>query len=354
MASLYKRKSTGKWIIDIYFPEKGRLQVGPDKAVAEAIYKKINRLERCAKFGIPPDPDLISWFETLKRRIQKRLVDLGLLDRPLGLSIADLCRRFEATKIKLHGPYKYGIENLKAFFDHDTLSLVTPHDAKAFRSWLSKKGLAEATIARRFKAAREIFAMAVGEKLIAENPFDGIKAGSQHNAKRSFYVDPELTKKVFAAVSEVEARLAIALGRWAGMRCCEIAPLQWSDVHFEKGILRIDSPKTGLRFCPIFPELRPYLEAGKGDSPFCCPSLPGLKEPRAWIIHRLGKACEAIDGVDIWPKPLQNLRATRATEVSAAFGPKAESEWIGHGEDVAMRHYLMVPDDVLRRAIEGK
>ena len=37
--------------------------------------------------------------------------------------------------------------------------------------------------------------------------------------------------------------------------------LKWSDVLWDQKKLRIDSPKTGLQFCPIFPELAPIPEA---------------------------------------------------------------------------------------------
>ena len=41
-------------------------------------------------------------------------------------------------------------------------------------------------------------------------------------------------------------------------------------------------------------------------------------------------------------RPFDNMRAGRATEVARDYGVKAESVWIGHSEEIAKKHYLMV------------
>ncbi|MDR0328249.1 MAG: hypothetical protein LBI05_08150, partial [Planctomycetaceae bacterium] len=50
-------------------------------------------------------------------------------------------------------------------------------------------------------------------------------------------------------------------------------------------------------------------------------------------------------GLDKIPRPFDNMRASRATEVCKEYGPKSESVWLGHSETMAMKHYLMVTDD---------
>jgi integrase len=55
--------------------------------------------------------------------------------------------------------------------------------------------------------------------------------------------------------------LLIALSRFGGLRCpSEHLALRWQDVDWEHKRFRVDSTKTGERWIPIFPELRPYLE----------------------------------------------------------------------------------------------
>ena len=53
-----------------------------------------------------------------------------------------------------------------------------------------------------------------------------------------------------------------ALARFGGMRTpSEVLNLAWEDVDWKQLRLRIDSPKTGFRTCPLFPELLPLLKA---------------------------------------------------------------------------------------------
>ncbi len=64
-----------------------------------------------------------------------------------------------------------------------------------------------------------------------------------------------------------------ALSRFGGLRCpSEHVTLTWEDVDWERSRIRIHSPKTEhhegkeSRVIPIFPELRPHLEAMWDDS----------------------------------------------------------------------------------------
>jgi integrase len=60
------------------------------------------------------------------------------------------------------------------------------------------------------------------------------------------------------AAPDAEWRLLIAPSRCGGMRCpSEHLSLRWQDVDWERTRFRVDSPKTGQRWVPIFPELRP-------------------------------------------------------------------------------------------------
>jgi hypothetical protein len=119
--------------------------------------------------------------------------------------------------------------------------------------------------------------------------------------------------------------------------------------HFEDG---------GLRFCPIFDELYPFLLelqdiAKLGiDCPMSSPvftrwnsSAQNLRTPFLKLLRRAG--------IKAWPKLYQNLRATRQTELLAQFPAKDVCDWLGNSEAVAMKHYAMPTDDSFRRAICG-
>ena len=190
-------------------------------------------------------------------------------------------------------------------------------------------------------------------------PFESVKGGSQTNSRRSYFVSTELATKVINELPTSELRLAFALGRWGGMRIpSEIVELKWSGINLEHRSMTFRSVKTEhyegreQRTCPIFKELSRYLDEvwnSSGDSEYVLPSVANWNNPRQMLEKSVKAALKRI-GEKPWPKLFTNLRATRATEVADQFGIKAESEWIGHGADVAMKHYFMVTEDKWKAA----
>ena len=61
-----------------------------------------------------------------------------------------------------------------------------------------------------------------------------------------------------------------------------------------------------------------------------------------------------IAGVEPIPRPFDNMRASRSTEVYAEFGAFYESKWIGHSTKIASEHYLQVREEDFERAVGGK
>jgi integrase len=64
----------------------------------------------------------------------------------------------------------------------------------------------------------------------------------------------EWLDKVLEACPDVEWRLIFALSRFGGLRCpSEHLILSWADLDWERSRFRVESPKTGVRWVPIFP-----------------------------------------------------------------------------------------------------
>lgn len=62
--------------------------------------------------------------------------------------------------------------------------------------------------------------------------------------------------KSFLQVLDADWRVLFCLARFAELRCpSELLSIRWVDVDWTAARLTIDSPKTGLRFCQMFPEL---------------------------------------------------------------------------------------------------
>ena len=192
-----------------------------------------------------------------------------------------------------------------------------------------------------------MFAEAVRDRLIESSPFADQKGSSEANKDRHFFVDRKLTGEVLNACPDQDWRLVFALARFAGMRCpSEVTALRWSDVLWDKNRLRIESSKTGLRFCPIFPELRPILEgafdAATPGALYCVGRYGGSADSNlSTQLKRIVKNA----GRKPWPKTFINLRSTRRTELQEKFPSHVVDQWLGHSTKTAEKHYLQVTEE---------
>ena len=202
--------------------------------------------------------------------------------------------------------------------------------------------LAEATISKRVKTARQIFRQGVRWKMLAENPFADVKAGSQTNKARMYFVSREDAQKVLDACPDAQWKLLFALSRYGGLRCpSEHLMLKWADVDWEKNRILVHSPKTehhdggDCRFVPLFPELRPYLlevfeQAEEGTEYVitrCRDSKTNLRTQMERIIKRAGREAlaEAVPQPAIHPADRADREVSRAT--SSARGWATAGRW---------------------------
>ena len=181
--------------------------------------------------------------------------------------------------------------------------------------------------------------------MLSENPFRKVKTGSEANDQRHYEVTAEIAADVIAECPDDDWRLIFALARYCGLRCpSEVLTLKWSDVLWDQKKLRIDAPKTGLRFCPIFPELAPILEAAFDAAPdgatFCVQRYRQGYNPATTMKKIIERA-----GHEPWPKLFINCRSTRRTELQRQYPDHVINKWLGHSSAVAERHYLQVTKD---------
>ena len=164
-------------------------------------------------------------------------------------------------------------------------------------------------------------------------------------------------RKVLDVIPCPQFRLIVALARWAGLRIpSEIAALRWSDIDWANHRMIIRSPKTahhpdqGVRIIPIFAEVRPYLEELWHQLPEGAPDQVITRyKPDANLRTQLNRYC-LLAGVKPWPKPFQNMRATRATELADIFPSHTCAAWLGHSQAIADQFYRSVTDEHFRKA----
>ncbi len=58
-------------------------------------------------------------------------------------------------------------------------------------------------------------------------------------------------------------------------------------------------------------------------------------------------------GVEVWPKPFQNLRSSRQTELEQVYPTYVVCKWQGNTPRVAHKHYLTVTEEHYKTAAEN-
>ncbi len=197
-------------------------------------------------------------------------------------------------------------------------------------------------------------------ELIPVNPFGKLISSPVGNEARQYFVTQDETDKVLDAAPDAEWRLLIALSRYGGLRCpSEHLSLRWDDVDWANNRLHVTSPKTEqhpgheTRLAPLFPELRPYLEAvwdaAEPGAEFVITRYRGRGSNLRTQLSRIVKRAS----VQPWPRIFHNTRATRQTELEETFPAHVVCKWIGNSPQVARAHYLQVTDEHFERAIQA-
>jgi len=356
------------------------------ESVAEKWQTRVGEIVAGLTSGAGVPPDVIAWADGLPDEGRDRLVRVGLaparvIEETSVRTLLELCDTFKArASVKPGTAAAYGqtLDSLTAYLGADRdVSEITTEDADDWRKAITtakvhegkrKKRrtttdgrLAQATVAKRVHVAKQVFAKAVGWGWIEENPFKGLRAGSQANPTRAFYVDVQTSEAVLDALPGPQWRAAVGLCRYAGLRCpSEVGGLTWADVNLASGRLTVRSPKTehhgaghAVRFVPIVPRLRKILtEAEDAAEPGQVLVVPMAARRDANLRTTFEKAIERA-GVKPWPRLFQNLRASCETDWVQSFPAHVVAKWLGHSPRIAQEHYLQVRDAHFDLAIEG-
>lgn len=210
---------------------------------------------------------------------------------------------------------------------------------------------------------------AVRRELIPRNPFDELQGRVRSNRQKMRFITPEVIQHAIESCPDGEWRLLVALARYGGLRTpSESLSLRWEDVDWEHSRITGHAPKTehhpngATRIVPLFRELKPYLEqvweqAEPGTEYVITRYRDAAKRtPAGWANCNLRTQFVKIirrAGHESWPKPWQNLRSSRETELAERFPVQVVCAWIRNSKPVAMEHYLQVTEDHFKRAIEG-
>jgi len=375
MASIHIDKRTKKPTRSVRFDLNGKqweIRLGAVTAKqAETARLFVEDLINAKVTGGSLRPTTMEWLAVLPDKIHKRICKTGLIESRRNNNSQRLdcwLNRYitgrKDVKARTRLNYQQAEANMVEFFGKDKpLDAISHGDCEDFAIWLrTEKNLAEGTARRRIKRCKQFFASARKHRLIAENPFDGIKC-SNYSEDKFHFITTQQAYSVLEACPDTEWRLIFALARFGGLRVpSEILQLEWSDIYWDKGRFAVRSPKTehldgkASRMVPIFPELRPYLydafEQAEPKSRYVITRYrdtnQNLRTQLKRIIHRAG--------LEPWPKLFQNLRSTRETELALTqeYPLHLVCAWIGNSQPIAAKHYLQIRDEDYLKAAGQK
>ncbi len=381
------RVSRKGWRLQFYIDKRRQsVWLGDiSKKRAEDTKRFIEDLIAAKAVGHKPDGDAAAWAESLEGRLRDALVNCGLC-RPAtpkpSLDVQLYLGPFIDHYLKLRTDLKpctiTKFEQMRSwavefFGDRKQLDSITPADFEQWLRWMREKRVAAdgkteikplspATANKHGKRLRQLLEFALKSRFIKTNPSAEYKLGSEVNTSRQAYVTAKMAIDVLEQCPDVSWKLIFALPRYAGFRCpTEVLNIRWSDVDWERGRMRVDSVKTGLRFCPIFPELRPILEEAWNEAA----ARSQTKQPArdSFVVSRYRDSAANLRthmlrlikaaGLEAWPKVFVNLRSSCRTDLEERFPSHVVNSWLGHSTRVAEKHYLQVTDDHWQRANGG-
>ena len=385
MASISQEQGRNGFRLSFYGLDKRKRSMwlgGFSRRQATTVKTNVEHLLVSRAAGDTPDVHVARWLGSIGPDLRKKLITAELIEptaedrgpATLGPFLADYETLRSDVKESTLLQYRCAIRSLVGFFGADKrLDEITSADAERWRIHVRKHGSgrendpgwSDNTTRRIAGRCRQFFQHGVKLKLIDENPFTGFSVAVHGNTKRQHFVSRAVIQTALDECSCAELRAVIALSRYAGIRVpSEVVSLTWQDVDLEARRLTIRAQKTehhedgGLRFCPIFPELLPFLRElhNRAQPGINCPmSTPVISRWRS-SKQNLRTAFRKLliqAGIKPWEKLYHNMRASRQTELLAEFPAADVCDWLGNSQAVAMKHYAMATSDSFERAVCG-
>jgi integrase len=348
------------------------------KKRAESILARVEEILSTLTMGGSISQDDAKWLKS-SPDIRIKLEALGIIeptgDAPTKLvpTVSEHLKKYLET----HGPakkpgtvavWRQVVDNLNEILPKGIrLDEVTVGHAKLFHESIRKKGMATTTIHKRIGFARQFFNDAVDWEIISKNPFSKVKT-STPSTKSNVFVDRDTITHLMKFANPTW-QVIIALSRFGGLRCpSEVLSLKWCHVDLPNKVMLIPEPKVehhegrGVRKCPIFSDLLPYLQDAWDrrseeepdeyvvDKPAyraAANTGDGWKDAnmRTQFLKIVDKA-----GLPPWKRSFHSMRASCQTELEKQFPTHVVCAWLGNSIRVARKNYLLVTDEDFQRA----
>jgi integrase len=371
MASIHKIKGSANWHAFFYLPDGRRTHRSTgtqDKKKAWAV---------CLKYEATSD---LAKKKRLSEAVARRTIaDLYHMNSPERLQsdstrdyIAAFLKRKELelaesslAEYRLTGDLLF--EHLGSKADNP-MDSVERQDAIRFRDVLAKR-VSGATVNKRVKIARAIWAAAHRDGIVQDNPFGKVERLKVARSIRRGFTLPEL--KRLLAVCDDDWRGLVLAGLYTGQRISDISTLTWAQVDLEQNEIHFCTRKTERDVhIPIAEPLRKYLLTRAGVDDPVAPVFPSaVGEGSNTLARRFGDIMAAAGlAVKRTHQSTKHGRSARretsalsfhclrhtATSLlkNAGVSDVVAREIIGHDSEAVSRQYTHIDTSTLRTAVD--
>ena len=334
------------------------------KSEAEAIKAHVNALEQSHKLGTPIPAETQRWISKMPSDLRQRLNIV--LD--ISKTVTQLVAIYTAHVQKTHKETTArSVSNtLTPFADQFGSELIRTLTSDQIDQWLRTLNVSESTLGAHVKILRTWMRWCTAghylDATIAISTPATIGVGEKE------MIDwREFQRVIEHYGGDAEMQAILALSRWSGLRIAsEVVTLRRSSIDLENFRINIDDSKRShrqsrgppkVRSLPLSKSLWPYLKVlldqpGKPHD-YLLPTLGGQNAQRVGsrLRSRVYRALDKL-GIAPWPRVFHSPRATRQTEMKAAYGEKAACNWIGNTPDVSRRNYELIDDETFARAVD--
>lgn len=214
----------------------------------------------------------------------------------------------------------------------------------------------QGTATRTVRMLASIFAFAVDRGLMADNPARGVRLTPGQSMNR--FLSPQELARLGEALAALEAKgrhpyalTIIRLLALTGARRGEITGLRWREIDFDRGLLRLETSKTGAKVLPLSAPAILMLQGQTKleGSNYVFPAANGGSH-----FQGLGRIWqEAREAAGLEDVRLHDLRHTFASfGASGGLGLPVIGALLGHRQAATTARYAHLADDPLRAAAE--
>lgn len=335
----------------------GRREITIGKVDIQSARSVANNIRRLAEFeniNMPLDPRLVEWWSGTGQDLRARVRRAGLMGAQIdNVTFDDALNRWLARRKSISRQIDKMIRTADAAWPREKpLRSFGAEDGLAFRKVLETQGWSESTVNRICRSAKGVFKLAIHDGVRIENPFADIATGDVINRDRQTFVEPEWIARMMKKANH-NWKARIMAGRWLGLRApSELNALRIRHFNLERRTVTIPRCKTAERVVPLFPEIYDFIvwyvrtvHGCKGNHRF----VTVIESNSNW--RRDIKSIQRRAGVTPWPKPWNNMRSTRQTElVDAGFPEHVVCAWLGNSPTVGRSNYLQVTAEHMARA----